>query len=120
MKEYLLSTNNFGEPRVLDENDARGINLLRLLLMTQGHNPLFPKMGCNLTLYKHIPSDEVPTLETTITEQVNNYLPECLADTVELSVSTNNYLIINITCKDVKYIFNSEDTSYPITLDQIY
>ena len=55
MKEYLLSTNNFGEPKVYSDNEARGLNILRLLLLIQGHNPLFPKMGCNLVQFPYRP-----------------------------------------------------------------
>ena len=120
MKEYLLSTNNFGEPRIYSDNEARGLNILRLLLLIQGHNPLFPKMGCNLVQFRHITEEQLGDVRSLIEQQINTYLPECLMDSVELEVSKNNYLNIIVMCKDAKYIFNTESMKYPMQLEEIY
>ena len=120
MKEYLLSTNNFGEPRIYSDNEARGLNILRLLLLIQGHNPLFPKMGCNLVQFRHITKEQLGDVRSLIEQQINTYLPECLMASVELEVTKNNYLNIIVMCKDAKYIFNTESMKYPMQLDEIY
>lgn len=120
MKEYLLSTNKFNEPRVLDSNEARGINILRLLILTSGHNPLFPKMGCNLIYYRHMSEDQIEPLKKMIQEQIQTYLPECEMDYVELVKTENNYLNIIIQCSDgVQYQYVSQDQIYPLSLDAL-
>jgi len=120
MKEYLLSTNKFNEPKVLDANEARGINLLRLLILTSGHNPLFPKMGCNLIYYRHMSEDQIEPLKKSIQEQIETYLPECQMDYVELVKTDKNYLNIIIQCDDgVQYQYISEDQIYPLSLDAL-
>ena len=120
MIEYLLSTNKFNEPKVFKDNDARAINLLRLLLLTAGHNPLFPKMGCNLVYYRHITEDQIPTLKSAIENQIATYLPECQIDYVELVATEDNYLNIIIQCSDgIQYQYISKDELYPLSLDAI-
>ena len=120
MTEYLLSTNKFGEPKKLPDIDARGINLLRLLLFTPGHNPLFPRMGCNLVAYRHITEDQLDGLRTMVENQITQYLPECMMDYVELTITSRNYINIIIQCSDnVRYEYNSEDELYPISLSDM-
>jgi hypothetical protein len=121
MTEYLLSTNDFGEPKKLTENSARGINILRLLLLTPGHNPLFPRMGCDLVRYRHIMEDELPTLKRIVEEQINTYLPECLMDSVELEIVKHKYINIIIQCRDgVVYTYDSASDISPVSLEVVY
>ena len=42
VKEYLLTTDEFRNPKVLEGAKAIGILLVRLLLMEPGTNPLHP------------------------------------------------------------------------------
>ena len=120
MTEYLLSTNKFNEPRILKDNDARGIHLLRLLLFTAGHNPLYPRMGCNLVYYRHITEGQLDKLKKDVEDQINTYLPECLMDHVELKITPKHYLNIIIVCKDgIQYEYDSENSTYPISLDEL-
>jgi hypothetical protein len=121
MTEYLLSTNDFGEPTVLKDNSARGINILRLLILTPGHNPLFPEMGCNLIKYRHIMSDELPKLKTLVETQIETYLPECLLDSVELQIVNGKYINIIIQCQDgVTYTYDSTLDISPVSLEVVY
>lgn len=117
MIEYLLTTDNFKKPTVLKDNEARGKLLLNLLLLTPGKNPLFPEMGCGLLKYRHIMSSQLGDIKSLIENQISTYLPECMADTVSLNVKNNKYLSIQITCKDVAYVYDSEDSDFPIELD---
>lgn len=120
MIEYLLSTNKFNEPKIFKDNDARALNLLRLLLLTTGHNPLFPKMGCNLVYYRHITEDQIDDLQKSIEQQIETYLPECQMDYVELVETDRGYLNIIIQCADgVQYQYASEDELYPLSLDDL-
>lgn len=120
MKEYLLSTNNFGEPKVYSENEARGLNIIRLLLLTPGHNPLFPDMGCNLAQFRYVMTDQLNDIKQLVADQMNTYLPECLMDSVNIEITDTKYLHVVIQCQDIKYIYQSEDTMYPISLEDTY
>lgn len=117
MTEYLLTTDNFKKPTVLKDNDARGKLLLNLLLLTPGKNPLFPEMGCGLIMYRHMMASQLGELKSIIKKQIETYLPECMADTVSLNVKNNKYLSIQITCQDIAYVYDSEESSFPIEVD---
>ena len=120
MVEYLLSTNDFGEPKKLKANSARGINILRLLILTPGHNPLFPKMGCDLIKYRHITQDELPALKKIVETQIETYIPECFLDSVTLKIVNSKYINIIIQCRDgVEYVYDSTSELSPITLEMI-
>ena len=121
MTEYLLSTNDFGEPKKLSSNSARGINILRLLILVPGHNPLFPKMGCNLIKYRHCMKSELPSLKKIVATQMETYLPEALVDSVELEIVQNKYINIIIQCRDgVQYTYDSMSEFSPISLEMVY
>ena len=121
MTEYLLSTNDFGEPKRLSNNAARGINILRLLILVPGHNPLFPEMGCNLIKYRHCMKSQFPELEKIIQKQMETYLPEALVDSVTLDTIQDRYINIIIKCKDdVQYTYDSMSEFSPISLELVY
>ena len=117
MTEYLLTTDSFKKPTVLKDNDARGKLLLNLLLLTPGKNPLFPEMGCGLLRYRHIMESQLGEVKKLVEKQIREYLPECMADSVSLSVKNRKYLSIQITCQDIAYVYNSEDSQFPIEVD---
>lgn len=123
MKEYLLSTNEYKEPKVAEGSDAYGILLTRLLLLEPGTNPLHPGMGVGLgPKYRFISENDMPILQTLIQEQVNTYLPsEFLTATkvyLELK-SKSKYLQITIIADDTKYVFDTENSSTPIELSDL-
>ena len=77
MKEYLLSTNEYLEPKVLKSSDAYGTLLTRLLLLEPGTNPLYPEMGVGIgPKYRFMMEDDMPALQTRIQDQINAYLPK--------------------------------------------
>lgn len=117
MTEYLLSTDKFKKPEVLTGNDARGKLILELLLLTPGHNQLFPKIGCNLIYYRHMTKSQIPELKSIIEDQISTYLPECQADSVELSVNNSNYLVIKIICQSIAFVYDSEISPTPVYID---
>ena len=123
MKEYLLTTNVYKEPTVVEGSDAYGILLVRLLLLEPGTNPLHPGMGVGLgPKYRFISENDMPILQTLIQEQVNTYLPsEFLTATkvyLELK-SKSKYLQITIIADDTKYVFDTENSSTPIELSDL-
>lgn len=123
MKEYLLSTNEYREPKVVDGSEAYGILLTRLLLLEPGTNPLHPGMGVGLgPKYRFISENDMPMLQTLIQEQVNTYLPSEFLTTTKayLELKPNSkYLQIIIIADDTKYVFDTEDSSTPIELSDL-
>lgn len=123
MKEYLLSTNEFLEPKVAEGSDAYGILLTRLLLLQPGTNPLHPAMGVGLgPKYRFISEDDMAMLQSRIQEQVNTYLPSDFMNVVKAYVElkpNSKYLQITIFADDTKYVFDTEDSSTPIELSDL-
>ena len=123
MKEYLLSTNEYREPKVIYGSEAYGILLTRLLLLEPGTNPLHPGMGVGLgPKYRFISENDMPMLQTLIQEQVNTYLPSEFLTTTKayLELKPNSkYLQITIIADDTKYVFDTEDSSTPIELSDL-
>ena len=123
MKEYLLSTNEYKEPKVAEGSEAYGILLTRLLLLEPGTNPLHPGMGVGLgPKYRFISENDMPMLQTLIQEQVNTYLPSEFFSTTKayLELKPNSkYLQITIIADDTKYVFDTEDSSTPIELSDL-
>lgn len=123
MKEYLLSTNEYKEPKVAEGSEAYGILLTRLLLLEPGTNPLHPGMGVGLgPKYRFISENDMPMLQTLIQEQVNTYLPSEFLTTTKayLELKPNSkYLQITIIADDTKYVFDTEDSSTPIELSDL-
>ena len=123
MKECLLSTNEFLEPKVVEGSDAYGILLTRLLLLQPGTNPLHPGMGVGLgPKYRFISEDDMATLQSIIQEQVNTYLPSNFMNAVKAYIEikpNSKYLQITIFADDTKYVFDTENSNTPIELSDL-
>lgn len=123
MKEYLLSTNEYLEPKVIESSDAYGVLLTRLLLLEPGTNPLHPGMGVGIgPKYRFISEDDMPMLQSIIQEQVNTYLPSDFLTSTKayLEIKPNSkYLQITIIADDTKYVFDTENSNTPIELSDL-
>lgn len=123
MKEYLLSTNEYLEPKVVKGSEAYGILLMRLLLLVPGTNPLHPAMGVGLgPKYRYISREGLNDLQALIQEQINTYLPSnfITATKVYLTLKDNSkYLIITIIADETKYVLDTENSSTPIELTDL-
>lgn len=75
--EHALLVDSFNKPAVYYNNDAIGIKIIELLLMNPGTYPTKPYMGLGLVAnYRYTFFDDLPSLQTAITEQIETYLPE--------------------------------------------
>lgn len=75
-QEFLLSTNEYNEPKVFSGKDAIAYKLLLLLNMSPGSNPLHPEMGVDLVhRYRYCSEDDLDDLKEEILTQVRVYLP---------------------------------------------
>lgn len=120
MKEYLLSTDNFTNPKVVKDTDAAGILLIRILIMVPGTNPLHPAMGVGLgTIYRYIMEDDLPSLETRISDQITTYLPPEFASVkVKLSISNDKCLKVSMAVDNTEFIFNTATMETPVQVSE--
>jgi len=115
-REYLLSTDAFKTPKVLKNQEAIAMLLLRLILLDPGSDPLHPDMGVGIRQYRYAMGRE-EELKTRIREQMNQYLPCFPAGNVELEVTSDKLINIKITIDDVIYVYDSNEAPVPITLE---
>ena len=122
MTEYLLTTDDFSQPKVLEDQNAIGTLLLRLFLLQPGTNPLHPAMGIGLVpKYRFITNADLNDLTTLIKDQIQTYLPLEYSSTAEvyLEIKPTKYLLITIIINDVKYVFDTERSKTPVQLSEI-
>ena len=121
VKEYLLTTDEFRNPKSISGPLAMGVLITRLLLLNPGTNPRHPDMGVGLPSYRFILESEMGTLQTRIKDQMNTYLPsEYRSSTkVNLTINDNKYLVITIVVDGTSYIYDTGDTDSPIELSDL-
>ena len=77
-QEFLLTTNDYNEPKVLEGKDAIAAKLLLLLNMVPGTNPLHLEMGVDLSgRYRFCSEDDVDDLYygvESLISKIQNYL----------------------------------------------
>lgn len=107
--EYLLSTNEFNNPKKLKDKDAIGTLLVRLILLEPGTYRSHPEMGIGLrSKYRYAMQDEVPNIQTNIEEQIRIYLPMYEPVDVKVSLSPDKELIIDINIDGTLYKYETE------------
>lgn len=102
---------------VLKGNNAIGVLLVRLLLMTPGTNPLYPTMGVGLgTRYRFISADDIDIIRAEIERQMDLYLPIAATSktSVILKIGNAKYLSVVIFIDDQSYLYNTEDSPLPV------
>ena len=122
MKEYLLTTNEYLEPKSIEGSSAYAVLIMRLLLLEPGTNPLHPAMGVGLgPKYRYILEDQISVLEDRIRDQLQTYLPQEFDTTtkVYMEITTSKKLLITITSNDTKYVFDTEANGVPIELGTV-
>lgn len=122
VKEYLLTTDEFRNPKVLEGAKAIGILLVRLLLMEPGTNPLHPDMGVGIgPRYRFITDSDLEQLYTRVKDQINTYLPSLFFSSaqVNLDIKSNKMLVITIVADGTSYVYDTEETDNPIELSDL-
>jgi len=123
VKEYLLTTNEYLEPKVVEGSDAYGINLTRLLLLEPGTNPLHPGMGVGIgPRYRFMSEGDIPALQSRIQDQVNTYLPSDFLTTTKVYLQLkedSKYLLIVVEADDTKYVYDTENSGTPMELSDL-
>lgn len=115
-REYLLDTNNFEQPRILEDQQAIAALLTRLILLEPGTNPLFPTMGVGLvSKYRYTTQDKENDLKNDIRNQISTFLPEAQCTNVNLIYNEDKTIDIEITVDNTVFVYQSSKL-VPITL----
>lgn len=122
-REYVLSINEFVQPKVLKGDQAAYTNIIRLLLLNPGTNQTHPEMGIGIrTRYRFSDTSEISTLKQEVKDQLETYLPELLIMDVQIQ-TYNNILAIFISSQNNEIYglgYNTETGSLGgLTLDDI-
>jgi hypothetical protein len=104
--EYLLSINEFNQPKINSGAKAIIYKIIQLIFMNPGTYPTKPYMGIGfIKNYRYSFMDNLSELNEEIREQIKTYLPEFQTVNVEFSTSNSNtkQLIIFITVDYMTY-----------------
>ena len=99
-KEYLLSINEFVQPKVLKKDQAAYTDIIRLFLLEPGTNQTHPEMGIGIrTRYRFSDASDITKLKQEVKDQLEIYLPTLLTMDVQIEVY-NNILAIFISSQN--------------------
>lgn len=97
MTEFVLSTNAFELPKILEGNEAEYTLIIRLLLLEPGTDQNHPDMGIGIrSRYQFSDTSDINNLSTDIKNQMDKFAPQLLASSVELQI-IDSVLAILIT-----------------------
>ena len=99
-KEYVLSINEFIQPKVLSGDQAAYTNIIRLFLLDPGTNQTHPEMGIGIrSRYRFSDTSEISKLREEVKTQMQTYLPNLL--TMDVQIETyGSTLAIFITSEN--------------------
>lgn len=111
-KEYLMSINEFVQPKVLKREQAAYTDIIRLLLLEPGTNQTHPDMGIGIrTRYRFSDSSEISDLQTEVKSQMNTYLPSLMVMDVQIQAyGTTIAIFISSSSDEVYGIGYNTDT----------
>ena len=117
IRDYLLELDDIGKPKVVDMTDIRrgklnsaATMIIRLLLLKMGTYQDFPNLGIDIRgRYRFMFSEELSTLESELTDQIETYLPELLpitvsAEMITIPSTTANGILFNIISNEIDFV----------------
>ena len=103
LKEYLISTNDFRQPKEVYGKKAVGVLMVRLLLLEPGTDPMRPEMGVGLvSKYRYMFPDRLSDLKKNIYDQLARFLFPYQRIGITMQV-VDKELRMNITIDDTTY-----------------
>lgn len=101
IKEYLMTTNNFNKAKVLKDQDAIYVLLVKLALLEPGTYESHPDMGLGLrSKYRY--SFDADKIRSDYLKQIQTYLP--MFNNVEvLTEIKDHYLILQVRIDNTVY-----------------
>ncbi len=119
-REYLLTVDEFSNPQVVEGKSAIALLLSRLILLEPGSDPLHPEMGVGIRKYRfNSDKDLLNIIQKDIEKQVDTYLPTFQGAEVQLALTDDKILNINITVGDTTYVYTSEIEDPIDTIDEL-
>lgn len=122
-KEYLLSINEFVQPKILKSEQAAFVDIIRLFLLEPGTNQTHPEMGIGIrSRYRFSDTSEISKLKQEVKSQMEIYLPNLLIMDVQVEVYGTTLAIFISTQDEGVYAlaYNTENGKIGgLTLDDI-
>lgn len=122
-KEYVLSINEFIQPKILKGEQAAYTDIIRLCLLEPGTNQTHPEMGIGIrTRYRFSDTSEINTLKSELQSQMKEYLPNLLVMNVQIETFGSTLAIFISSQDDQVYGigYNTDTGSIGgLTLDDI-
>lgn len=122
-KEYLLSINEFIQPKVLKKDQAAYTDIIRLFLLDPGTNQTHPDMGIGIrSRYRFSDASEIFKLEQEAKDQMKTYLPNLLTMDIQIKAYGTTIAIFITSENDNIYAlgYNTETGSMGgLTIDDM-
>ena len=122
-KEYLLSINEFIQPKVLKKDQAAYTDIIRLFLLDPGTNQTHPDMGIGIrSRYRFSDASEIFKLEQEAKDQMKTYLPNLLTMDIQIKAYGTTIAIFITSENDNIYAlgYNTETGSIGgLTIDDM-
>ena len=118
-REYSFGVDKFNKPTVLKDKEAIGTRLMELIMMEPGDDPLHPDMGVGLRTFRY-GVNNLEDLRSRVQKQIETYLPFYQNADVAIIRTPDKVVNIEISLGSMKYIYDSNNTSKPITLDDLH
>lgn len=117
-KEYSCSINEFNLPKSVNGNDAIGARLMELIMMEPGDDPLHPDMGVGLKTYRY-GINNLSDLKNRVQSQIETYLPFYQNVDIAIIQTPDKVCNIEISIGNTVFVYDSKDSTKPITLSDI-
>ena len=92
------------------------MDLLRLILLNPGSDPLHPDMGVGIINYRYA-MGKLDELKERVQDQIKTYLPCYPAGEVKIVITPEHLCNIEITINEVVYTYDSSNAPVPIRLE---
>ncbi len=126
VREYLLKTDSFLNPKKIEGLDAIGVLLMRLLMTEPGSNPLRPGMGVGLgSKYRFISEPRLSELQSVIEDQIatnSSAYPDAdseLGNRRVIDIDAENCLVVSLVIKDVEFVLETKSLETPVYLSEV-
>lgn len=122
IREYVLSLDDYKNPKVFEGENAIAILLIRLFLMNPGDIETHPNMGIGLYKnYRNMWMDDIPALQLNAEKQIAQYLP--MLQNVSINITQkekkSKIILIDIQVENTIYSLISDNTSKTLSLDEM-
>ena len=109
LKEYIIGTDDFKQPKKVLGKKAIGVLLVRLLLLEPGTDPMRPEMGVGLvSKYRYMFPDNLGELKRDISDQLARFLFPYQRIGINMKVEDKE-LRMDITINDTTYKYVTEE-----------